>query len=100
MIRDKIAQIIVDANLKDKTAGETADAIVAALPGMVEPLAWITPSPTTDGQWQDTTGMYDIEECILFIGHVETGIRFKTEAEAKAAANTHHRAAIMRALGL
>jgi|GEM_PF-6583150 len=64
----------------------------------VKPLEWVTPSPTTDGQWQDTTGFYDIEEGILFIGHVETGIRCGSVAEAKAKADEHHRAHVLSAL--
>ncbi len=67
---------------------------------MVRPLEWVTPSPTTDGNWQDTTGVYDIEESILFIGHVNTGIPFNSDSEAKAAANEHNATRILRALGL
>lgn len=79
------------------------DAALSAMPAQgvkVKPLEWVTPSPTTDGQWQDTTGIYDIEECILFIGHVETGIRFETVKEAKAAAQADYEARILSALDL
>ncbi|MGB0410169.1 MAG: hypothetical protein ACPGFA_01165 [Pikeienuella sp.] len=64
----------------------------------VKALEWITPSPTTDGQWQDMNGLYDIDENILFIGHVETGLRFDSEADAKAAAQSHYDALILGAL--
>lgn len=74
-------------------------AALDAMPAVsVKPLEWITPSPTTDGQWQDTTGIYDIEECILFIGHVETGIRFESEDEAKASAQADYERRIRSAL--
>jgi hypothetical protein len=67
-------------------------------PVKVKPLEWITPSPTTDGQWQDSTGIYDIEDCILFIGHIETGIPFQSEKEAKAAAQADYERRIKDAL--
>lgn len=75
--------------------GVLADARAAP---KVKALEWITPSPTTDGQWQDMNGLYDIEENILFIGHVETGLRFDSEADAKAAAQAHYNAMILGAL--
>lgn len=76
----------------DRTAWNTRAA------PQVKPLVWVTPSPTTDGQWQDESGIYDIEDCILFIGYVETGIRFDTEEAAKAAAQAHYEAMIREAL--
>lgn len=70
----------------------------ADLPPAVKPLVWVTPSPTTDGTWQDENGMYDIEEGILFIGHVETGIPHDTDEAAKATAQAHHDAYILSRL--
>ena len=64
----------------------------------VKQLQWITPSPTTDGKWQDTTGIYDIEESILFIGHVETGTPYITDKEAKAAAQADYERRVLSAL--
>lgn len=64
----------------------------------IKKLEWVTPSPTTEGQWQDTTGVYDIEDGILFIGHVETGVPHASDDEAKAAAQDHYERHVMAAL--
>lgn len=103
MMRDKLAKVIVDANLRNKTAGETADDIIQALPGMVKPLVWLPDPGHLDCAFCDTFGMYQItteDAVILWIGHAEDGIVFPTLEAAQAAANAHHQAAIMRAMGV
>lgn len=64
----------------------------------IKKLEWVTPSPTTGGQWQDTTGVYEIEDSILFIGHAETGDPHASGDEAKAAAQDHYERLVMAAL--
>ena len=39
-LREKLALVIHDCRRDNKTFYETADAIIAALPGMVKPLEW------------------------------------------------------------
>tara|TARA_R110000737_G_scaffold114381_1_gene147382 strand:+ start:936 stop:1259 length:324 start_codon:yes stop_codon:yes gene_type:complete len=99
-MRDKIAEIISAGFMQHEPCASITNAILAALPSMVKPLVW-------DAAWggayessshvylikqRDNTGFHYIVGAGLFgFGAVE----YETLAEAKAAANTHNRAAIM-----
>lgn len=52
----------------------------------VKPLEWRAAPDWIDGDLVDNYGLYCISDCVLFIGHEETGIVFEGEDEAKAAA--------------
>jgi len=108
MIRDKIAAVIVENRACQNWSNplpadlELADAILAALPGMVPDLVWEV-SHHSNGQ---RAGGYYI--CIN-PGHATKPLKLTFLGEfvdysanleaAKAAANAHHRAAIAKAAG-
>lgn len=113
MMRDKLAQVIKDSRVEGQNPRDLdlADAIIAALPGMVKPLEWFHPYARTSGELIAETLLnnvfYSITEdrgrfWLKVRGSVSiTGIStFDSLEAAQAAANEHHRAAIMRALGL
>ena len=100
-MRDKIAQTVSSgAKWRDKGEFVLADAILAALPDMIAPLVWVENVDQGEGG----------EVALSSIGHVfhamtdgwslhrsldwNDAIDLET---AKAAANAHHRAAIMSA---
>ena len=110
------------ADLMDKTLGEMAkaearysdvpgilaDAIIAALPGMVKPLEWKSQKYTYPKQIGHHAAPYSIYEnpkngvCVITSGSPYFfGPEHTSDVEAaKAIANAHHRAAIMAALGV
>jgi hypothetical protein len=104
--RDKIAEIIREAVFGpwfSEVSGEydAADAILAALPDMIAPLVWVE-----SGLFKKiVSGMYVVQYEYNSVGlgvwtmglgnYLESD--HKTENEAKAAANAHHRATIMAA---
>jgi hypothetical protein len=103
--RDKIEDIIEEfvSGVYDDAVGqrEAADAILAALPDMIAPLVWVE-----SGLFKKiVSGMYVVqyEHNSVCLGVWTMGLGnylesdHKTENEAKAAANAHHRAAIMAA---
>lgn len=89
-------------------AQATADAIIAALPDMVVPLAWTVRDEKTQFAIRRYVAKnYIIEERLygdcfdLWIGvNATSAVRFNSIKEAKAAANAHYRAAILAALGV
>jgi hypothetical protein len=96
-MRNSIAHIIINDHDHHISAASTADAILAALPDMIAPLVW-----AYDAGWHNA-GHYVIkgssfEEDVMwsYRGSYCRTV-FKNIAEAKDAANTHHRAAIMAA---
>jgi hypothetical protein len=103
-MRDQIAEII-EHNAGVNGYGfvingpQIADAILEALPDMIAPLAWeegIAVCPVTKNRY--SAGWYDAgDDCteLLIDGTYHCGDMSMTEL--KAAANTHHRAAIMAA---
>jgi hypothetical protein len=117
-MRDSIAQIIASSGLVpewrswDDLLPETrkhyqmhADAILAALPDMIAPLVWkagdgvtadeeyFTANAVTGGEYWTIEGELG---CSFDMGSFYE-VDFSSHTEAKAAANTHHRAAIMAA---
>jgi hypothetical protein len=83
------------------TAYRTADAILAALPDMIAPLVWVR---SDVGGWNDDYHTLPTKYKIRLADEngwklsFDGGFRYCRNAdEAKAAANTHHRAAIMAA---
>jgi hypothetical protein len=101
-MRDIIEAVIEDCITETNDCGrlqsaDCADAILAALPDMIAPLVW-----AYDAGWHNA-GHYVIKGS-SFEQDVMWSYRgsycrtvFKNIAEAKDAANTHHRAAIMAA---
>jgi len=112
MMRDKIAAIIreVDGN-HTMGAGELGENIAEAKPDMIEPLVWWV-SSTGDFVCDTDLGRYQIQACgarwccmcAMGIksrrGSVDPPSFHRCTAAAKAAANIHHRAAIMAAFGV
>ena len=107
--RDKIADIISSgARWRDEGQYILADAILAGLPDMIPNLAW--DYMNRGGYWRSKTAL-GIYECGFddgwwssLDGHMawewepeEDCRSYATEFAAQAAANTHHRAAIMAA---
>ncbi len=111
-LRDKIAQIIAQQTYRsDKPVSfeEIADAIIAAMPEMVQPLVWQTVAGVRyvedcvgDFTYNfDTSDRLPDEGIILYYRQDElTSDELWTEEDAKAAANRHHAAQIMQAFGV
>ncbi len=113
-LREKMAQALLDlevswdggASWDISNAGEhtrrkhlsRADAIIAALPDMVEPIVWVRHPLgwNCDGFMIDARNLNAI--------YVMRGLygkpRFDTVEDAKAACQAHHTAAIMQAFGV
>tara|TARA_R110000744_G_scaffold127158_1_gene233873 strand:- start:80 stop:409 length:330 start_codon:yes stop_codon:yes gene_type:complete len=102
-MRDKIAEIVTESH-KGVSLGFpndlwAADAIMAALPSMVKPLVW----GYAEGADHRYSGDYAL---ILFkngylVDYKDCAIVCDlSEEQAKAAANAHHRAAIIAAFGV
>ena len=112
-MRDKLQLVVIDA-INDSAGYRSdviTDAIIAALPDMVAPLVWVETrhkSPDQLGCRSSAIGISYViisalmrGNCILSSGglaHIGP-FHFDTIDEAKAAANAHHRAAIMAAFG-
>ena len=109
-MRDQIAHIIINDHDQHISAASTADAILAALPDMIAPLVWEQIAETESGEIV-ASGQYGIDSgattglfYVIFNGHEllddpsGSVIWYETLKDAQAAANTHHRAAIMAAL--
>jgi hypothetical protein len=100
-MRDKTAGIARSLRYSSDNAEELADAIIAALPDMIEPLVWTEPDDNDYGHI--FSGPYEItsKNSKLFIhGSLYGGMTLAFEfsaslAEAIITANAHHRAAIM-----
>ena len=112
-MRDKIADIVRDT--MNETYGDSdkvADAIIAALPDMVDPLEWKLTKhthPVQLGARARGAGIYysvisttDGGQCVLSSHGGESigPFYFVSIDKAKAAANAHHRAQILSAFGL
>ena len=95
-MRDQIAEII-ENELGHAGLEYIADGILAALPNMIAPLVW------EDNSAYSVLGVYNIEEyknlCFSWGLNEDDLWTYGTEADtldaAQAAANKHHRAAIM-----
>lgn len=107
-LRDKIA----DVGYMGTTIGHgVADAIIAALPDMMPDLVWEDDRDTYSAS--SILGVFDIYCCpeyawlVQMDGHDDSWVKypegdigFPTLEAAKAAANAHYRAQIMKALGV
>jgi hypothetical protein len=116
MMRDKLAETIkefLDGCEGEYREPDLADAIIAALPGMVSELVWEVrrpPEKTAQGFWAEAmsiSGRYEIHQFDgaggQFYLHVPGKYRMSEHdchSYAQAAANEHYRAAIMRAMGV
>ena len=100
-MRDKLAAII-DKNLpEDYDFGvEAADAIIAALPGMVHDLVW------DETKWPLESDLFGYvidkrNENSFFVYHPHNRPQWRSTLEAaKAAANAHNRLAFCKMIGL
>jgi hypothetical protein len=111
-MRDKIAAIFEDACNDGLDAHCAADAIIAALPGMMAELVWqvmeVKPK-CAPGLWDQCYTPFGLYEIHTFTGkggafYLKTpdyGRLSECECHtaAKAAANAHHRAAMCKAMG-
>jgi hypothetical protein len=103
-MREQIADIIYDNVACVAHPENAADAILAALPDMIAPLVWGA-KPNVNGIYKTDYlhGMYYTMK-IAHAGRVYWRVNTEfswngvsSEPDAQAAANTHHRAAIMAA---
>lgn len=107
-LREQMADVIevaidnahdIDVTHRDY-ASASADAIIAALPSMVQPLVWReTTSGTSKFPAWKAEGFFVVESLNMG-GFHSGGLRYETLEAAKAAAQDHHVATIMYALGL
>jgi hypothetical protein len=122
MMRDKIAAVIVENRACQNWSNplpadlELADAILAALPGMVPDLVW--EGVEDDCFIQCDMGIHSYQLCVMdalerscdyawYVVYCQNGLQDahvntdhpQTLKAAKAAANAHHRAAIAKAAG-
>ena len=95
-MRDQIAKIICD-HCDDVEAFDAgmSDAILEALPDMIAPLVWMRNGIHWAGGYGYVVRKNGSQYALLIRN--EHGRQFETIEEAQAAANTHHRAAIMAA---
>jgi hypothetical protein len=102
-LKDKIVSILAPRFCGTYCALGAADAIITALPDMIAPLVWeadvesYSYSTTQTGQYQVReagSGWYVQLDCMCSI---LVSQNLASREQAKAAANTHHRAAIMAA---
>tara|TARA_R110000851_G_scaffold12862_5_gene44315 strand:- start:1220 stop:1567 length:348 start_codon:yes stop_codon:yes gene_type:complete len=106
-MRDKIAEICsTGARWRDKGEYVIADAILSALPDMIAPLVWEAFSASCRSEKTSIGSQYFMSEsrsggsvCVTVLnqGNSHTIGYFPHWDKAEAAANTHHRAAIMAA---
>ena len=107
-LREQLADVIevaidnahdMDVTHRDY-ANASADAIIEALQGMVQPLVWReTTSGTSKFPAWKAEGFF-IVESLNMGGFHSGGLRYETLEDAKAAAQSHHVATIMQTLGV
>jgi hypothetical protein len=102
-MRDKIAAVIVD-EMVDSMGDYScvADAILAALPGMIPDLVWVRDSAggdTYSGLYEIYNGAYAEWHCVHSTSSPSRIAHGVSRDRAKAAANAHNRAAIAQAAG-
>ena len=112
-LRDKIRRLVRDelpaTKAADEHAGDVADAIIAALPSILPDMVWVEHCPETGGSYAQTNyGEYILEtdepggEFGMWTPGqgegADTRKYYPNLEDAKAAANTHHRAAWIAAL--
>ena len=90
----------------DDEYAEAADAIIAALPGMVKPLAWYQTNSTTGWRADAPTGRYEVDSVGVasFYAAMWRKLIFLCdegdEDSAKAAAQAHYVAASLEPFGV
>jgi hypothetical protein len=106
-MQNKIADIIKDQckEGKEENYMDAADAIVDALPGMVQPLVWAGDRDRRGFTAQSVLGQYGAfdEGSPRWYSPTRYGITYRhtdTFEQAKAAANAHHAAQVMTAFGV
>lgn len=102
-LREKLAEVICIDRAVDNWQAmpsdyDLADAIIAALPGMVKPLVWVR-HPIG---WNCEGFMIDARNprAIYMMRGLHGKPRFDSVPDAKSAAQRHHVAQIMKALGI
>lgn len=96
--REQITAII--ENTDYMMSYQLADAIIAALPGLVKPLEWMDSSFEQDADFVDTTQTYQIQEGVFWYAAEVTGHVCGSNGAAMVAAQRHHVAQIMAAFGI
>jgi hypothetical protein len=96
-MRNSIAHIIINDHDQHISAASMADAILAALPDMIAPLVWEDYPMGSRCKTNDDYSINYWEPEGVFVDAYTTMRRHPTLEAAQAAANTHHRAAIMAA---
>ena len=101
-MRDELQQVVIDAiNDSEGNSEKITDAILAALPDMVQPLVWYNAGTEIQSQslihfyrvYANTAGGYTLDDNEAYSIH-------RSQDEAKDAAQANHVAQIMSALGL
>ena len=103
-LREKLAEIvstetsarIAQDEIDILNGHEVADAIIAAMPGMVQPLVWVR-HPIG---WNCAGFMIDTRSGLYVMRGLYGKPRFDTLEAAQAACNAHHVANIMQAFGV
>jgi len=116
-MRDEMKKLIANIIWEHETGGVdhkgAADAIIAALPDMIEPLVWQPIEEDRGDGSSDETGEFESGPYYIEMGfgtdsYVWSVVYLSDDVShghdcpdrAKAAANAHHRAAIMEAFGV
>jgi len=105
-LREKLADVICSNRAVDNWQAtpsdyDLADAIIGDLPDMVQPLVWYNAGPEIQSQslihfyrvYANSAGGYTLDDNEAYSAH-------RSQDEAKAAAQAHHVAQIMAALGM
>ena len=101
ILRQLVSQILVDWKVSTATPSQGADAIIDAMPSMVQSLVW-----GVDLRGRSISGEYTIWQFQtgFFVEHGQDGETItnplKTLEAAKAAAQAHHVATILSAFGV
>jgi len=111
-MREQIAAVIVENRAVDNWGEprpadyELADAIIAAMPGMVPDLVWVkfgeecVRAEGVLGRYEVIWGFQNGQYALDVPGHGRRTEWHPTIEAAKAAVNAHNRAAVCKALGL
>lgn len=109
-MRDQLIELIDDnltfdeaGNLYEYAIESVADAIIAALPDMVQPLVWMeggSDSFMHDADFVDTTQTYQIQEGLFWYAAEVQGVPCGSNDAAKAAAQADYTRRILSAFGI
>jgi hypothetical protein len=100
--REKIADIaMAQTGANDEQSWALADAILAALPDMIAPLVWVLVGDLKYRSDHYSVWLHHLSSqpkpVWMLSAPLITATRYSSKEDAQAAANAHHRAAIMAA---